>query len=438
MKQKIWFLFIILLALGLSACGGGGDDGGDDPEPEATEATVEDTPEADMSEGLYNGMTADELMEAGYVVVAPGEPIRIGVSAALTGPIPDPGKDIQYGAEVAAAELNEAGGLEGHDFELVIEDGACDGDQGTIVGNLFADDPTIVAVSGGTCSGETFGLTPILQEARIPFVSPSATNPDVTGEDCDVCNRVALSDALQGVVDADYAFNVLGLTSAAVMHDNSDYGLGLAQVFNDHFESLGGEITSFEGIQVGDTDFRAALTQVSVDAPEIIFFGGYATEAGLITQQMDEVGLSDAYFMSDDGSFSEQYLDAAGAAGEGALISFVAGDELEDMNADFDAMYEEMFGVLPDDLGPFHGQSHDSVMVIADAIMRVAVTDDNGEGYLIINREELISAIRETNIQGLTGNLVCNEIGECGAGGIQVFEVIDGEFVQVSGFGLDE
>ena len=86
---------------------------------------------------------------------------------------------------------------------------------------------------------------PILQEARIPFVSPSATNPDITSAECDVCNRVALSDALQGAIDADFVVNDLGLTKVAVVHDNSDYGKGLAEIFQSGVMDLGGEVSSF-------------------------------------------------------------------------------------------------------------------------------------------------------------------------------------------------
>jgi branched-chain amino acid transport system substrate-binding protein len=384
-------------------------------------------------------MTAEELEEAGYVVIAPGETVRIGNSVALTGPIPEPGEDIRRGAVVAIEDLNADGGVMGFEYELVIEDGACDGDAGTVVANSFAADGSIVAVSGGTCSGETFGLIPILQEARIPFVSPSATNPGIITEECDVCNRVALSDALQGVTDAEFAYNDLGVTTVAVMHDNSDYGLGLAEIFRDEFEALGGTVTDFEGIQVGETDFRPVLTLIAANQPELIFFGGYSDEAGLITSQKNEVGLADAEFFSVDGAYTRQYLDTAGAAAEGAYMSFVAGDEAEEANAEFDAKYEGMFGDVPDDLGPFHAQSYDSVILIADAISRVAQMDEQGEGYLIIEREALIQAIRDTEgLQGLTGLLSCDANGECGAGGIQIFVVENGEFVLVSGFGLDE
>ena len=414
--------FILIAALTLAACGGAAPEvEAPAAEAQATEAPAEEAP-ADMS---------------GKVVIAAGGTIRIGGSFALTGPIPDAGKDIRYGAEIAIDDLNAAGGHEGFMFELVTEDGACDGTQGTNVGNKFAADETIVAVSGGTCSGETFGLAPILQEARIPFVSPSATNPDITSADCDVCNRVALSDALQGVSDANFVVNVLEISSFAVVHDNSDYGKGVAEIFQSHLMEIGGEVSSFEGVQVGDTDFRALLARVGADGPGGIFFGGYSTEAGLMAQQMTETpGLENAVFMSVDGAYTQQYVDAAGAAAEGTYVSSFAGAESEEMNAEFDAKYMEKYGVGAGDLGPFHGQSYDSVKLIAAAIMEVGTVDDSGN--LVIDREALISAIRMADaIDGLTGTIKCDAMGECGAGGVQIFQVTDGAFDQISGFGME-
>ena len=418
MSKRFNFLSLILVAtLMLAACAA--------PPPAAeapaAEASVEEAP-AGIS---------------GKVVVRSGGMIRIGGSFALTGPIPTLGLDIRQGAELAIDDLNAAGGLEGFMFELVAEDGACDGTQGTNVGNKFASDGTIVAVTGGTCSGETFGLMPILQEARIPFVSPSATNPDITSADCDLCNRVALSDALQGATDAGFVFTHLGLTRVDVVHDNSDYGKGVAEVFQNSITALGGEVTGFEGVQVGDTDFRAMLAKVGAGGPQAIFFGGYATEAGLIAQQMTETpGLEDTVFMSVDGAFTQQYIQAAGAAAEGTFISLLAGDDSEELNAEFDAKYIEKYGVSPDELGAYHSQSYDSVMLIAAAIASVASID--GGGNLVIDREELISAIRSVNaFEGLTGTIKCDGIGECGAGGVRIFQVTDGAFVQVSGFGME-
>ncbi len=151
-------------------------------EPVEEPVAVEEPAEEPASDVIAMGMTADELAASGYVVIAPGDPIRIGQSTGLTGPIPDPGLDIKQAAELSIDDLNAAGGFEGHDWELVTEDGACDGDAGTVVGNKFAADPSIVAVQGGMCTGETLALIPIFTEARIPYVSASSTNPAVTSE----------------------------------------------------------------------------------------------------------------------------------------------------------------------------------------------------------------------------------------------------------------
>ena len=185
------------------------------------------------------------------------------------------------------------------------------------------------------------------------------------------------------------------------------------------------------------TDFRAMLAKVGAGGPQAIFFGGYATEAGLIAQQMTETpGLEDTVFMSVDGAFTQQYLQAAGGAAEGTFISLLAGDDSEAMNAEFDAKYIEKYGVSPDELGAFHSQSYDSVILIAAALAAVAAVDDNGN--LVIDREELIAAIRSVDaFAGLTGTIKCDGIGECGAGGVQIFQVTDGAFVQVSGFGME-
>ena len=155
-KRSVFLSLFLATALLLAACAAAAPAA----EAPAGEAAMEEAP-AGMS---------------GKVVVEAGGMIRIGGSLALTGPILTLGLDIRQGAELAVDDLNAAGGLEGFMFELVAEDGACDGTQGTNVGNKFAAAGTIIAVTGGTCSGETFGLLPILQEARIPFVSPIATD----------------------------------------------------------------------------------------------------------------------------------------------------------------------------------------------------------------------------------------------------------------------
>jgi len=365
------------------------------------------------------------------VVIPPGQPIKIALVTDLTGPIAPMGVDIQRSGEMAVAEVNENGGVEGWQVELVVLDDRCSGDEGTTVANRVVSDPQIVAVAGHACSGATIAASDVYEQARLPMVSPSATNATLTSRGYDIVNRVAFSDGAQGVVDANYLYKILGIRTLAVMHDNDAYGLGLGEVVRDEFERLGGTVVAFAGINVDDQDYRPILTPIATKSPEAIFFGGYQEQAVLLVTQMQDVGMGDVVFFSDDGTQAQAFIDGAGEAAEGAYASFAETPPGNvEANEAFDARYKEAYGVSPDEQGPFHAHSYDSLMIIMNAIKAVATKDDAGN--LVIDREELITAVRNTkDYEGLTGLLSCDENGECGAGRIVVFQVQDGEWVQV-------
>ncbi len=367
----------------------------------------------------------------GTVTVPAGEPITLVVATDLTGPIAEFGLDIAQAVEVAVAQVNDEGGILGHEIVLITEDDRCSGDEATTVANRVVSNPDVVAVIGHICSGATTAASDVYEDARIVMMSPSATAAGVTERGLDVVNRVAFRDDVQGVVDAHYMYKVLGLRRIAVLHDNDTYGLGLAEVVRDTFTELGGEIVAFEGINVDDQDFRSVLTPLVTEQPEAIYFGGYVQQAVLLVPQMQDVGLSDVIFFSDDGVYGEAFIEGAGDAGEGVYASFAETPETDPERLEaFDEQYEEMFGVNPSDLGPFHYHAYDSAMIVIQAIE--AVAEEQDDGSLVIDREALIEAVRgTTDYDGLTGVLTCDEKGDCGAGFIAINVVEDGEWVTV-------
>jgi branched-chain amino acid transport system substrate-binding protein len=369
--------------------------------------------------------------ESPTVVVPKGGTIKIAIVTDLTNLIPQFGQDIANAGQLAVAQANEAGGIKGFQVEAIVEDDRCTAQDATTVANKVVSDPEIVAVMGHICSGATIAASDLYQEARIPMMSPSATAASVTERGLDVMNRVAFRDDVQGVVDANYIYKVLGFTKIAVLHDNDAYGLGLAEVVRDTFTALGGEVVDFEGINVADQDFRPVLTPIASEGPEAIFFGGYVQQAVLLVPQMKDVGMSDVVFFSDDGVYGQALIDGAGDAANGVYASFAETPRVDpERLAAFDTAYEEMFGVKPSDLGPFHYHAYDSTNMILAAIDKVAEVD--ADGNLVIDREALIKALRETaNFDGLTGTLTCDAKGDCGAGSIAVNEVEDGAWVAV-------
>jgi branched-chain amino acid transport system substrate-binding protein len=369
--------------------------------------------------------------ESAQVVVPKGGTIKIAIVTDLTGPIAQFGKDIANAGELAVAQANEAGGIKGFQIEAIVEDDRCSPQDATTVANKVVSDPEIVAVMGHICSGATVAASDLYEQARIPMMSPSATAASVTERGVDVVNRVAFRDDVQGVVDANYIYKVLGITKIAVLHDNDTYGLGLAEVVRDTFTALGGEVVDFEGIDVASQDYRPVLTPIASMEPGAIFFGGYVQQSVLLAPQMKDVGMSDVVFFSDDGTYGQAFIDGAGDAANGAYASFA---ETPPGNperlAEFDAAYEKMFEVKPADLGPFHYHAYDSTNMILAAIDKVSEVD--ADGNLVIDREALIKALRETkNFDGLTGTLTCDAKGDCGAGSIAINQVEDGAWVPV-------
>jgi branched-chain amino acid transport system substrate-binding protein len=377
-----------------------------------------------------------QAQEESKVVFAPGTAIKMAVATDLTNHIPEFGQDIANGAQLAVNEINAAGGIKGFQVELVIEDDRCEGADGTTVASRVASVPEIVAVVGHICSAPTIAAAEVYEQARIPMMSPSATNALLTSQGYDVFNRVAGSDEVQGKVDAHYMYEVLGFRKIAILHDNALYGQGLSEVVDRVFKELGGEVTSLQGIDTAAQDFRPVLTTLVAEAPEAIFFGGYVQQAVLLVPQKNDVGLQDVVFFSDDGIYGPDFIEGAGDAAEGVYASFPYGVELtgeeaaaqQERQDAFLAAYKETFGVDP--MGPYHFHAYDAAMLLMQAMDAVAVVDDAGN--LVIDREELIKAVREIkDYAGLTGNLTCGPTGECGSFIIGINQVVDGEWVRL-------
>jgi len=261
------------------------------------------------------------------------------------------------------------------------------------------------------------------------MVSPSATAAQLTADCGPIFNRVAFNDSKQGEEAVNYIYNVMGIRKIAVMHDTTTYGKALADYVKERWVEMGGTVTAYEGITPGDTDFRAVLTKIAADKPELIYFGGFFTEAAYIAQQKNEVGLEDTILFSDDGTMSDAFIEAAGEAAEGTYATSIATEETEKLK-EFKARFKEKYGVAVGELGPFAPNGYDAAAVILHAIDKVAIK--GADGNLYIGRKALADAIRHTkDLELLTGTITCDECGDCAAAQPQFNVVKDGKWVVV-------
>lgn len=359
---------------------------------------------------------------AGNVVkLEKGEPVHLAYWFVTSGPNTSLGMDSLRGAEIAIEDFG--GKLKGHPIKLDGQDSMCGPEGGQAAASKIASDPTVIAAIGSSCSSAAKAGVPILWKMGIPNVSPSNTAPLLTdpaaGPDFDGYLRTCHNDNIQGAIAAEFAYSQLGVKKAATIHDGSVYAESLQRVFSDTFRKLGGTITSQEAISPGDTDMRPVLTKIASGSPEFLYYPMFIAESGHVTRQCKEVsGLENIALMSADGSFSPDFLKAAGKAAKGMYHSSPDFSALGDSYTKFLAKHKAKYGMDPE--APFHAHTYDAVILILNAIDKVAVVDGD---TLTIDRMALNKAMHETKHQkGLTGDLTCNANGDCANPKIAIYK----------------
>jgi branched-chain amino acid transport system substrate-binding protein len=351
----------------------------------------------------------------GCVDIAPGDPIHFAYALSVSGATAPLGEDARGGIEIA---IDDKGELLGHPIELTGEDTLCNAEGGQAAGTKLAADTTIVAIIGTTCSSEARAAMPLISAAGMTMISPSNTNPDLTNPDHPDhwagYLRTAHNDLFQGKMAAEFAYNELGLTSAATIHDGSPYAQSLQEVFASTFTELGGTITAQEAINVGDTDMKPVLTSIATGAPQIIYFPIFEPEGDLVAQQAKEVsGLETVALMGADGLFADSFPEATGDAAVGMYMSGPYLDPALTTYADFLSKWTAKYGGQPP--SGYHAFAYDATNIFFAAIEKVAVVDEDGTVH--IGRQALRDAVYATSgFTALSGVLTCNANGDCATG----------------------
>jgi branched-chain amino acid transport system substrate-binding protein len=298
---------------------------------------------------------------------ADGEFIKVGEYASLSGNEAAFGRSSHRGTELAIEELNKAGGILGKQLKLFTEDTQSkEGESSTVVSKLISREG-VIAVLGEVASGRSLEAAPICQRNKIPMISPSSTNPDVTKVG-DYIFRVCFLDSFQGDALARFALNTLKAKNVAIMSDvSSAYSLGLGEYFQNSFTKDGGSITSIQKYAKNDTDFNAQLTAIKTTNPDAIFVPGYYQEVGLIIRQARQLGIKAPLF-GGDGWEAPELLDIAKEAAEGTYYTTHYSAEAKTPEVqNFVNAYRAKYNETPDAMAAL---GYDSAIVLADAIKR--------------------------------------------------------------------
>lgn len=344
-----------------------------------------------------------------------GGTIKIGVPVPLSGSYANAGTDILDGAKLAVAKINEAGGVLGKMIELAPEDDACDAQTAVQAAQKLVD-ADVAAVAGGYCSSAALPELSTFHRAGLPYVMDASTNPRLTEMGYDDVFRTIGRDDEQGPFAANFMKNFLHAKRAAVIDDNTTYAKGLAQNTVASLKQDGVDVVYANAITPGQMDYSPTLTRVASLTPDVIYFTGYFSEAGLMAKEARQAGLK-MTFMGGDATNDPTLMKTAGAAANGMIITTAPLAQFLSGAHGFVDDYTKAYGHGP---GPYSVYEYDAVGVTAKAI----------ENAKSDKPADIIVALHKiTDYKGVTGTIGFNAKGDRSHAVYITIIVRNGEFV---------
>ncbi|MCU1348563.1 MAG: receptor family ligand-binding protein [Acidobacteria bacterium] len=347
--------------------------------------------------------------------------ILVGEYGSMTGAQATFGTSTHEGITLAMEEINAAGGVNGRKIAVKTEDDQSKQDEAANAVTKLISQNNVVAVLGEVASSASLAAGPICQSNKVPMITPSSTNDEVTRKG-DYIFRMCFIDSYQGENQAKFAKkwceqNKKPLNVAILTDVKSDYSQGLGKVFTNTFTGLGGKIVATNSYSNGDSDFRSQLTAVKAVNPSLIFVPGYYTDIGQIASQSRDLGISQP-LLGGDGWESPKLIEIGGKALEGSFYTnhYFVGDPAPVVH-DFVTKYEKRWGHKPDALAAL---GYDAMKVLGDAMKRATR----------IEGAALRDAIAQTkDFAGVTGKITLgpdrNPIGKR----LVVEQIKDGQLV---------
>ena len=264
------------------------------------------------------------LLAAAGIMIAGAQYSRADTVIATVGPMT--GSDAAFGAQMragfeqAVVDLNAAGGVLGQKLVGAVGDDACDSKQAVAVANQMVG-KGVKLIAGHFCSGSSIPASDVYFEEKVIQISPASTNPKLTEQGKTNVFRTCGRDDQQGAVAGDFIAKHYKGKKIAIVHDKTQYGQGLAEETKKQLNKLGVQEVLFESINRGEKDFTALVSKLKEAGIDLLYFGGYYVEGGLIVRQMRDQGMN-TILMSGDALVTDEYWAITGKLGEGTLMTF--------------------------------------------------------------------------------------------------------------------
>ncbi len=348
-------------------------------------------------------------------------PINIGGGFALTGAESSLDLPAANGAQLAAKEINAAGGVLGRQINLIVHDTKYDMTVTAQVAKQFVEQDKVVAVVGFTDSDSVLASGPTIQAAGLPFIIAGATSPKLPAQIGDMLFFACFGDNVQAAVGAEYGFKNYGKNAYLLWDKGVEYTTLLGGYFKSRFTELGGTIVLEDTYEDNATDFSAQIAKAKAlpQQPDFYFISAMPYNVGPVVKQFRDAGLTGP-IIGGDGYDTPDILSVAGPAAENvfftthALIDATGGTE---GIKKFIAAYKAEYGHDPENA--FAALGYDAMYLLADAIKRAGSTD----------APAIKKALESTsNFPGITGAITLSADAHIPRKGVTMIAIKDGKF----------
>ena len=334
------------------------------------------------------------VLVGGATATSAQETVKIGFIGPLSGGNAQQGLSARNGFQLAIDQAN-ASGLPFKIEPIILDDAA--NPQTGVAAALKLTNDGVIAATGHWNSGVALATIPVFQRAGVPFIVWGAISPKINERNNPMVSRVTTTLVNTNEPLAKWAASSLG-KKVAIVSDTSDYGVANTQNFEKFYTAAGGGIVAKEAAPVGTTDFRALLTKIKSTSPDAVYFGGVITEAGLVRQQMVELGITVPMF-GVDGFHDAAFVKIAGAAAEGTISGIAkekGNPQLEKLTKDYEA------AKFAEPSTTYTKNAYDAANIIVAAIKKAGTKD----------KAAIAKAIRETQHDGAMGHTSFDENGQ--------------------------
>ena len=254
------------------------------------------------------------------IIMAPAKAeIKVGLAFPLTGPYAWIGDGQYRGAIKGIEHLNASGGVLGQPLQAILVDDFCDSEQALVAARKLVESQVPVVI-GHPCSVAAIPASAVYEQAGIVFITPGSTNPTLTERGHRLTFRLVGRDDLQGAMIGDYLADAWSNKNIAIVHDGEVYGEGIAEEVRRRLRERGVREALYEAIALGQTEFLDLVGRLQDESIDVLFFGGFTAEGGLLVRQA-RGRLPGLQIIVPDGVGGADFPLIAGEAVEGVLMT---------------------------------------------------------------------------------------------------------------------